>query len=133
MKKRMDVSNLSVNQLVKIFVDYVLSSSLDLLKHTYANVVYEEEDTNKSIGKFRLIHIFDLNDEDSEYLTFTVCFFDDENGTKKLAIHNIEKGQIILECTFDITANSWSSDKQYPGILQSSITMMAKKLKSILE
>ncbi|NLZ82258.1 MAG: hypothetical protein GX915_01170, partial [Clostridiales bacterium] len=79
------------------------------------------------------MHIFDSNDEDSEYLTFTVCFFDDENGIKRLTIHNIEKDQIIIEGTFDPSTKLWSSDKQFPEILTSSITTMASRLRSILK
>lgn len=131
MKKRMDATNISNNELAKRFVDYINLTPDEQLKKSYIDDVYENEGNDKCIGKFRLLHLFDST-QNNEYLTFTVCFFKDETGTHKLTVHNIEKGSLILECTYDASKPSWIAEKNIPGLSLSSITGMATKLKNIL-
>jgi hypothetical protein len=131
MEKRMDASNISVNELAKKFVDYINSTPDEQLKESYINDVYENEDDDKCIGKFRLLHLFDST-QNNEYLTFTACFFTDETGIPKLTIHNIEKGTLILECTYDASKPSWIAEQNIPDLYLSSITGMATKLRKIL-
>lgn len=132
MEKRMDASNISINELAKLFVDYINSTPEEKLKETYINDVYESEDDDKCIGKFRLLHLYDTA-ENNDYLTFTTCFFNDETGINNtLTVHNIEKGKLILECTHNVANNSWSSKQDIPDLYLSSITTMATKLKAIL-
>ncbi|WP_313130940.1 hypothetical protein [Anaerocolumna sp.] len=131
MEKRMDASNISINELARKFVDYINLTPDEKLKESYINHVYESEDDDKCIGKFRLLHLFDST-KNNEYLTFTACFFKDETGTQKLTIHNIEKEKLILECTFNDANKSWSAEQNIPDLYLSSITAMATKLKNIL-
>lgn len=126
----MDASNISINELAKKFVDFINSTPDEQLKESYINDVYENEDDDKCIGKFRLLHLFDAT-QNNEYLTFTVCFFKDEADTQKLTVHNIEKGTLILECTYN-TNKRWITEQNIPDLNLSSITDMAIKLKNIL-
>jgi hypothetical protein len=130
MEKRMDASNISINELAKKFVDYINSTPDEQLKESYINDVYENEDDDKCIGKFRLLHLFDST-QNNEYLTFTVCFFKDETGTQKLTVHNIEKGTLILECTYT-TDKRWVAEQNIPDLYPSPVITMATKLKNIL-
>lgn len=127
---RMNASNISNDKLAKTFVDYINTAPAAILKNTYKNDVVEDEDCKNTVGKFRLIHIVDP--VKNEYLTFTACFYDEDDGTKTLIIHNIEKNEVNLDCTFNPELNSWSSNRQIQGITVSSVTSMAIILKSIL-
>ena len=129
MDQRIDVSNISIKELAEIFIDYINLTPEKDLKKAYDSEMYENEFNNKCIGRFRLMHVYDNN---NQYLTFTACFFDDDNGTKKLTIHNIEKGIIILECTLDPLTNFWNSNNSF-NINYSSIYKMAGRLRSILQ
>lgn len=131
MYNRMDASNISINELAKTFVDCINSTSVEKLKDTYMDEVYESEDSDRFIGKFNLLHLCDTT-QNNDYLTFTTCFFHDEVGTNKLTVHNIEKGVLILECTYDASKPSWIAERFIPNLTLSSITDMGEKLKSIL-
>ncbi len=127
----MNVTDISIEDLAKIFIDYVSLSSVDTLRKSYMNDVVDDDVNEHPIGKFRLIHIF--NDATGEYLTFTVSFYMDSN-TYKMNIFNYEKKALILECSYDKNKSSWISNILYTNINLSSVicTDMVVKLKSIL-
>lgn len=136
MLRRMDATNMTDQELANVFIDYVNATPVSTLAESYKDDIYNDENSNLSIGNFRLIHV--VNSDKNEYLTYSVCFQDninadkDEIDTKILSVHNIEKDAVVLICTFKPSLKSWSSDHHIKGVAVSAITNMVMKLKSIL-
>lgn len=125
--ERMDVTNISLAEIAKMFVEYINHEDLNTLINTYKDDV-TLENSGIIIGKFRLIHIVDPIT--NTYLTFTAHFYNDT--PKQLVVHNVEKNAFILECTYDPEQHSWTSNRYFENIPVSSIGDMARRLKSIL-
>lgn len=125
---RMDVTDVSTEEIAKMFVECINHEKLQVLIDTYKDDISSDQKSNIVIGKFRLIHIVDP--ATNTYLTFTANFYDDT--FKRLAIHNIEKNAIVLDGNYDPAIPSWTSNTYYESIPVSSIIDMAQRLKSIL-